>query len=330
MPTNVQEAILDFVKRNINNDGTLQVTWFGGEPLLASRVIMDLSRRFMDLAIERNLRYSAWMVSNGYLLDSSPDLIKRLKECRVEVVQVTIDGPPAVHNSRRRLKTRQEGTFDRILQNIKLLLSAGMQVKLRINIDSSNMEQLEELLDILESRQIHGIDINLGQVHAATSACNSLELSCASTPDFARISHEMWKTLLGRNLLAKREMKYPHLAIPCVANRSNAYVVDPDGYMYKCWEEIGKTNCAVGNVLNWQERTRNNKMHEISWLGWEPYDYQECCECKLLPICMGGCPQQSMFVTPGCTDCKEWKYNLEDFIRLRYEKEKTEILAQRC
>jgi len=321
MPADVQQALLDFVQCNMQNNGTLRVTWFGGEPLLASRTIIDLSQRVITLAAQQNFNYSAWMVSNGYLLDSSPDLVNKLKENRVDLIQVTIDGPPEVHNARRRLKTGIEGTFERILQNVKLLISTGIEVKLRINIDSSNMEQVEELLDILEEWEIRNIDINLGQVHAASPACSSLELSCASTPDFARISHELWQTLLKRNLV-NREMKYPHLAIPCVANRSNAFVIDPDGYVYKCWEEIGKRDIAIGNVLNWQDRSRTCRINEINWVGWEPYDYKDCCECKLLPICMGGCPQQAMFVTPGSTDCREWKYNLEHFVRLRYEKEK--------
>ncbi|MHB8839821.1 MAG: radical SAM protein, partial [Gemmatimonadaceae bacterium] len=72
------------------------VTLFGGEPLLPGNydhvadIIKQLNARALGLAI----------VTNGYTL---PDYLPLLKTAAVREVQVTLDGPPALHNQRRPL-----------------------------------------------------------------------------------------------------------------------------------------------------------------------------------------------------------------------------------
>ena len=51
-------------------------------------------------------------------------------------------------------------------------------------------------------------------------------------------------------------------------------------------------------------------MNNINYLLWTPFDYEECIECWLLPICMGGCPWNGMHKGYK-PECEKWKYIIE-------------------
>ena len=47
----------------------LDVSWYGGEPLLATEVIYNLSDRLICLCEKHGIEYNSYMISNGSLLD---------------------------------------------------------------------------------------------------------------------------------------------------------------------------------------------------------------------------------------------------------------------
>ena len=109
----------------------------------------------------------------------------------------------------------------------------------------------------------------------------------------------------------------------------NAFVVDPDGDMYNCWNEIGEKSACIGNIADLKQRGKYELMNEIRWLTWGPFEYSKCLKCKLLPICMGGCGYRAMFVNKDVPDCTAWKYNLEHYVQVRYQREKNIKVAGR-
>jgi uncharacterized protein len=135
------------------------------------------------------------------------------------------------------------------------------------------------------------------------------------TEEFSAINQQFYKNLNLMGFDAGRESFYPSFARACDANRTNAFVLDPDGDMYKCWTEIGNKAASIGKIgdLILQDEEKGNR--EIQWLAWEPFEYSECVKCKILPICMGGCVHQAMFINRGRPECKEWKYGLENYVR---------------
>lgn len=313
----VQQELFNFVSRAVKNLKSLQVTWYGGEPLLAREVIFDLSEKFIRLAAENNITYLAYMVTNGYLADENRT-IQELKESRISVIQVTLDGPPEVHNRRRMLKAGRGPTFERILNNIRLFIGHGLAVHLRINVDRLNMENVEELLDILESENLKDIQkIYLGQVHADTAGCKSVESFCTTTEEFTHFNCAFHNTLARRGFMSGKTPHYPRFGTNCTANRLNAFVIDPDGDLYKCWHEAGNKPFSIGNIAGLDKpRDRKQRMREIRWLTWEPFEYAGCLSCKLVPVCMGGCGYRAMYVNDNKPDCMEWKYGLEEYIKL--------------
>ena len=322
MPENIQQELLKFIERSAKMVKGVFITWYGGEPLLCKEIIFDLTQKIIAVTKENKIGYSAAMITNGYLLTEDPDIVRKLKDSRIKTFQITLDGPPHVHNSRRMLKGDNGLTFNRILEGIKLLTANKLEVSLRINVDRSNMNEVLKLLDILEANNLKDISIRLGHVHADTAGCKSTENLCATNEEFTVLNQNFHETLRQREFKSGQTSYYPSFAHACGANRMNAFVVDPDGDMYKCWSEIGDKPARIGNIIDFGKRSNDERMQEIRWLTWEPFDYSDCLNCKVLPICMGGCGYRAMFVNKDRPDCAEWKYSIEHYVQARFKREK--------
>jgi uncharacterized protein len=315
MPDSVKQDLLSYVEKTVKTGKNIFVTWYGGEPLLAKDIIFDLSQKIIALTEENNVEYSAGMVTNGYLLSEDPDIVQNLKGNRIKFIHVTLDGPREVHDSRRMLKGSNGPTFDRILDGVRLLKTNDIETYIRVNIDRSNIENISRLLDVLKENNLSDVFIYLGHVIPYTAGCKSYESSCMLTEEFSKINQEFYKNLNLMGFQAGRKSYYPRFARACDANRTNAFVLDPDGDMYKCWTEIGNKTASIGKIGDLVRQDNEKVNHEIQWLTWEPFEYSDCLKCKMLPICMGGCAHQAMFINSGRPECKEWKYGLENYVR---------------
>jgi uncharacterized protein len=129
----VKKGILKFVNEQINLKKicSLNVTWFGGEPLLQKDFICNISEPLINICSKNNIEYNANIITNGILLNK--DVALELKEkCKISTAQVTIDGIKEIHNSRRRYYGGDG--FSIILKNI-CECKKILKIRLRINVD---------------------------------------------------------------------------------------------------------------------------------------------------------------------------------------------------
>ncbi|MCK5223270.1 SPASM domain-containing protein, partial [Candidatus Calescamantes bacterium] len=49
---------------------------------------------------------------------------------------------------------------------------------------------------------------------------------------------------------------------------------------------------------------------------------EKCRECKVLPICMGGCPYENMKLTGDATICNPMKFNITKILQIYYDASK--------
>jgi len=69
----MKRSVIDSIVKYVNNmikptTEYLNISWFGGEPLLAINIIRSLSLSFLSICKENNINYYANIVTNGYLL----------------------------------------------------------------------------------------------------------------------------------------------------------------------------------------------------------------------------------------------------------------------
>ena len=118
----------------------IQVSFFGGEPLLALRQMRAVIQ--FNAGLQSNFTYS--LTTNGTLL--SPQLLQELVNSNLVHLQVTLDGLGASHNEIRQTKNGL-ATFDRIYNN--LLGYREVQGKfiglVRVNAAPSNAQDVAKL-----------------------------------------------------------------------------------------------------------------------------------------------------------------------------------------
>lgn len=289
MSDNVQDAVLRLVDDQLSKVSLLSVTWFGGEPLVGQKAIFRLSNAFIARCTRARVTYEASIVTNGYLL--SEEICRRLRSVNVSSAQVTLDGPPTVHDRMRPL-VNGSGTFREIVKNLHHAVK-HLSVDVRVNIDCNNVNQTEALLQILVSEGLAGkISLHAGHIiggsngHAGPSA--TYKPACLTTAEFARAQLE-FNRMAERYGFGGAGLPNPTGA-PCTAVRTNEFVIGSKGELYKCWESVGDAREVVGHINDYD----NFDSRTSKWLKYDPFTIDECRSCIALPVCMGGCAQHAM------------------------------------
>ena len=309
MSEETEDKIISYLK-HFNDLKGISVTWFGGEPLLAFKRIQSLTHKIESLG----LPYKAGMITNGYLLNRN--IICELKKLHIMSLQITLDGLKNLHDSRRCLKDGS-GTFDRIISNISLLdeLSPDTHVNIRMNIDKTNIQDFINLYVFVQEKRYKNIRISPAFVEDIDNPNSN---PC--------VFNSAEKALFIKSLLKKHNLSFSLLyptnyRIECSVRNPLSVVIGPQGELYKCWHDVGKSDMVYGNLDN---GITNEKVLLDYLVGADPFNDSSCIKCKLLPVCSGGCPHARLQAEKNGLKhavCPPIKNNLKSFLIL-HKKEK--------
>lgn len=312
MNVSVQNKIIEFVQKEICHVEKLVITWYGGEPLMAMDVVESLTPRLRKLCNEHHVEYSASMVTNGYLLNL--DMCKRLQRCYVEDVQITLDGDRETHDRRRPL-VNGSGSFDVIMSNLEEI-HGKIGISIRINIDQFNKESVQRIVDELQERNIYqDVFCYLGLVTSANGQCSNC--TCMTSEMYSKFNLDF----MFKNELPLQSFYPKPIGNYCGADYVLGYVIDADGYVYKCWSDVGISERCVMTIDELLENSEmnNNQISDVqsqsllgAYLLFDPTVDDKCSECKYLPICMGGCPHSRL---ESNQICEQYRYNINEFLQ---------------
>ncbi len=302
----VMDGILNYLNEAIKpTTQMLSVSWYGGEPLLAMKQIEFLSKAFMKLAEERNLQYKATCVTNGYLL--SKKNVDTLLQYKVRALQVTLDGPKAIHDKRRKLADGT-GTWQTIIDNIKYALSQKLMIHIRVNIDKENIDYVEELCNELKEENIFDeVTVSLGAVLSFGNVCRSVEDTIITLEDAnKKLGTDKIRAILKKSIGQARRHVPNYTG--CVAVATNSLIVGPSGELYKCTKTIGSPEEICGDIFNVDKNHPNIK----KWEGVGNLEIDNCQKCSLLPVCSGdGCAFDQVISGKPVTACNNYLFRKE-------------------
>lgn len=307
MSEEVMERVVGLLLERAGGLRELSVTWYGGEPLLALDVIEKLSERFLDICVREHIGYSAGIITNGSLL--TRQTVEKLNRLKVGFYQITVDGTKENHDRTRPLKGGG-GTYELILSRLAQCRDLLPEVSLRINVDRGSIGAAGQIRAALRERGLEGkVRPYLGRI-TNDNDDPALRPLCLTGREFARCLPGF---LDGGDDAGEAWLRsYPKVKGSfCGADRQNSYVIDSDGLLYKCWNDIGKKDMAVGSLLT------GERLHPASAyadMAYDPTEEPGCSSCRCLPLCMGGCPS-SRRAGGGEERCTAYRYELERFLR---------------
>lgn len=305
------DSIVRFADSKLESSGKLHVTWFGGEPLYDKNFVYNASTALINLANSRNSDYSASIVSNGYLLDNST--ISELKRYKVKSIQITLDGAQIWHDKVRRnlnpVTNKREGSYSTIIKNVKNAANF-FDVTLRINITQHNFKEVETLIDELVFEGLVEKEVQL-YFHPVFNY-NTTKSEIDYTPnkkihftiqDFSILESSWLNYAREKGFKIKDPFKSGNTG--CSAVQLNSYIIDSNGQVKKCNNDIGKPGTAFTSIKSF-ENVENRKLD--IWENYQPE--KECERCVFLPLCYSNCPHRNMYSPEKKQDkCPSFKYN---------------------
>jgi uncharacterized protein len=280
------------------------ITLYGGEALQQAN--LDAVSYIIERGQKLGITFSA--ISNGYELDLYRHL---LGPNAIRKIQITVDGPRAVHD-KMRMARGGEPTFDKIIQNISSALGTGCEISISMNFDEENYRSLPELITYFkdlgwlerEDVVVHGNQIF--NLKTSSTAFQEDYEALQEVRQFAAQNHVLLSnsTTKIQNLFLKRLADSDPLSLKpvyCSAN-TGMYIFGPDGKIYTCWEAVGDGLSCVGsydpefkidsdNLSRWHDRVASR--------------IDACHSCEYLMFCGGGCTinayrKEGKFLAPYC------------------------------
>ena len=264
---------------------SLNLSWFGGEPLMYFyEIVYPLSLFAKDLCEKNHIPFILTMTTNGYLIDEK--MVEKIDEIGLHSFQITVDGHRERHNKIR----NNNGTpsYDKIIENINLLCKniEKIKVTLRINYDNQTLKKQygEQILNDIEKENRNKIHIDLQRVWQTTR--NNMDQNnenIASLMDAAKNA--------GYKKMSCSGGITPGAFYNCYVCKFHYVELNYDGKVYKCTArdyvepyEMGELK-DDGSIL-WNEE-RLSKLY-----GSATFDNLTCLKCAYLPLCWGPCPQK--------------------------------------
>lgn len=275
--------IVTFIKSDAEKNHllkTIRITWFGGEPLLNTYAITQIGNEISMFAQQNNINFVTNIVTNGYLLDENN--LATLNLYNLKNIQITLDGEQDYYNKLK--KPCDVNAFDIVLNNIALC-SQNNNVTIRLNTNKKNYESIKQLVKWIVSSRA---DINISNIQFAISRMEMRNSNDEiSISQFTNYKIDFMTLLKELNLLQNLKSYLPKpRTIPCGLLKRSNFVIDSEGYLYKCEHYIGQPQYSVGDVSI-------GLLYSAfySQLVQTPFD-KKCETCSLLPICRGGCSQK--------------------------------------
>lgn len=268
-------AVEDFARLLEGKSLQGQVNLTGGEPLLHPD--------FYDLAGE--IRRRGWrlgVLTNGTLIDD--DTAARLAILHPVFVQVSLDGPPAIHDA-----IRGKGAFDRAMEGVDRLKARGVKVLVSFTAQKSNAASFPTLARLCRR---HGVD-KLWWDRVVTEGAEQTARLALTTEEFRRLVlvsdrlRKRWKRPDGSSMISNgRSLQCPDFAqgtpYRCSAGE-NLLILLADGSLMPC----RRLPFVIGNLRDGSMRELTETSEIMKKLR-EPVLPQGCEGCRRLSLCGGG------------------------------------------
>lgn len=300
----VEKGIEQGKYKNIN------ISFFGGEPLLESEKIISFLERLDLLSQKHNdVNFYHRIVTNAYLL--TPDIYDKLVDLKVKYYQITVDGLEDVHNRFRPLVGGQ-GTWSKIIENLKYINNKADDaiILLRTNYNNSTISTMDDWKAFQRenfSNEKFKFDYN-------TISGFSDKVPQEYIANFS----EMSENAVEKGLFSYKEVLRPFANI-CSAAYPNNYSMSVDGKISKC-ENLSEAeffdDIFIGSLAPTGDFVFKDKYN----LWFEDFETEDCLTCIAYPLCAARkCPAKKVLYPDTRPDCIQTKNKfankIEKFIK---------------
>lgn len=303
--TNTTAAdVCSFIKDRLDNNKLvkeLNITWFGGEPLLNIEQIQNIGNFVKLYCNNNNIQLSTNIITNGLLLTKYN--IRILQEFNLKNMQISMDGYVDFYNKYKNVGVLELKNLIQTISNI----CDKIHITIRLNSSKDNIESIKKLCKTLyEIEPIrNNVKISIAQIISEkVNSLNNKEFSETKLALLKYINDIGWKNQIDNFVPVPK-------TIPCGLMQATNFVIDPMGYLYKCEHYIGQPEYSIGDVK--KGVTYPSFYAEFINVPLK----KECNSCSIYPVCRGGCTQRR-YEKETSVNCEEKKKEVLDILNLYY------------
>ena len=266
---------------------------YGGEPMLQKRSITVFCNGMAEIAEKYSCDIKFFMTSNFTLLDD--DIFNLIQKYKI-ITQVSIDGDKNNHDIRRIWKNGS-GTYDVIINNLRRIKKAHLEdlIVIRLNIDVDNLSSAQKTMEEIHT---YSTDVYFGFLENF----NGYNDSCRNTFVNQESVSKSEKIKSLNSLMKKYGFIVPEefgKIAPCALNIENKFYVDCFMNVYTCELALNQPELKIGVINNDADFVPNANFYKI--MNHSPALFPECMNCKLMPMCAGGCSAKA-YIRDGIKD----------------------------
>ncbi|MDE5607818.1 MAG: radical SAM protein [Muribaculaceae bacterium] len=290
------KSILRQVKENLPRYRKIKILWHGGEPLLwgldnFKEILPYIDNEFHDREYKISIQTNLTLINN--------DFINLFKKHHVNV-SLSLDGPNDIHDSQRQT-LRGLGTFDTVLNKIKICTNAGLKLGCITVGTRKHIGRVRELYDLMSEL---GLDFKFNPIFKGGEAQNNIEELGISPAEYASMVIELFDlwfyddrsrisssffTDIASSIISKKKCTHCLLSYNC---QDNIIAVSPSGDVVPCGRfcdedliEYSYGNLHSDSLANILATIRTTKTYNRA----EYIADSDCCSCHFYNICYGGC-----------------------------------------
>jgi uncharacterized protein len=292
MSEDILEKIIQQVFEQSGN--YVSITWQGGEPTLLG---LDFFQKVIEIETKygKGQQVANSIQTNGTLLNVQwVEFVKKYKF----LVGLSIDGPKHVHDYYRKYKSNQ-GSWDKVSQNAKMLLNAGVEVNSLTCVTDYSSRFPEEIYNYLTNLGFTFLQfipvVELDKNNPSQSA--SYSVNGIQYGKFLSDIFDLWwadykkgRTIFVRHIdsIFHRFVGLESPECPLKSECGNYLTIEHNGDVYSC-DFFVSPEWKLGNIKEGRliEMLNSEKMQEFGKLK---SDYpKRCTNCKWIKYCYGGC-----------------------------------------
>ncbi|HTK08174.1 MAG TPA: radical SAM protein [Ktedonobacteraceae bacterium] len=240
-------AVKNFIQRRAPDLHSLEIGWFGGEPLIAKPVIYEISQHILDVIEQssHSFAYQANITTNGYYLDEPT--VQQLVALGINFFQISLDGYQEMHD-RTRVKADGSGSFSTIWSNLLAIRESNLSltIMLRVHFSPENFQELDRLIEAINHEfaddrrfTVYFKSIErLGGPHDSTIRRFSYRL----TTEVKRVLESKLKYEMQ---IYRNPEEQPYI---CYASKPNSFIFRANGDVAKCTVALSDERNRIGEL----------------------------------------------------------------------------------
>jgi uncharacterized protein len=297
MSYEVGQRAIDYLLENSGHHRNLDVDFFGGEPLMAWKVVKQIVAyaRSKEKEYKKNFRFT--FTTNGMMLD---DEVTEFLNKEMYNVVLSLDGRKEVHDHLRKT-VNGKGSYDHIVPKFQEFVKkrGDKEYYVRGTYTHNNVDFTNDIF--------HIADLGFDKLSMEPVICDPREPYALTEKDLPEIYNQyeiLAKEMLNRNEKGNGFTFYHYMLDlsegPCIQKRISGcgsgteyLAVTPWGELFPCHQFVGDEEYSLGNI--WDGITKSETQCQFKESNC--YSKPECQDCWAKLYCSGGCTANALHAT---------------------------------